>query len=145
MEEKDELEKLEDQILNTPLQLVNYSFQVNDDLYNRFNKHLHLLKRLENSSITKQRWITEAINEKLASEKSNPESIAKNRHISFRVEKQLSKSIEASIEKTRKFRRSFSKNKWFVEAIYKKLENEELKAKDLLKQMAKSLEAKQTK
>lgn len=145
MEDIDEFEKLEDELRNTPLQPVNYSFRVNEDLYNRFNKHLHLLKRLENSSISKQKWITEAINEKLASEKSNPDSIAKDRHISFRVEKQLSKNIEKSIEKTRKFRRSFSKKQWFVEAIYKKLETEEHKAKDLLKQMAKSLETKQTK
>jgi hypothetical protein len=139
-----DIEELEDEIRTTPIQLINYSFRIYEDLYNRFNKHIHLLKRLDNSSISKQSWITEAIKEKLEQEKqSSPESLARDKHISFRVEKQLSKSIEKSVETIRMFRRSFSKKQWFVEAIYEKLEREEIKAKELLKQMAKSIKSKE--
>lgn len=132
------IEELENEIRTAPIELINYSFRIIEDLYLRFNKHIHLLKRLENTSISKQRWITEAIKEKLEKEStSNFEDLPKDRHISFRVAKNLSNMVENSVIKTRKFRRSFSKKQWFVEAIYEKLDKEEQQSKELLKNMLK--------
>lgn len=110
-----------------------YSLRIGENLYNRVNKHLQLLKHFDNHSNSKQRWLVEAIKEKLEAEQHQGlEGIPKERHIGIRIDQNLSEKIESRVNLIRKFRVSFSKKQWFVEAICDKLERDEKKVKKLL-------------
>lgn len=105
-----DIEDLAQELKQSPVEVINYSFRIYEDLYNRFNNHLHLLKHLESYSITKQKWLIDAIKEKIEFEsQTSSEFLKKDRHISFRVEKKLARSIDKYVENSRMFRRSFSK------------------------------------
>lgn len=119
--------------LLAPAQIKNYSLRIGENLYQRINKHIHLLKHLDNHSHSKKRWIVEAIKEKIEIEQDMaPEDIPKERFIGFTVDEYLSEKIEKRIDLVRRFRVSFSKKLWFVEAIYEKLDRDERKARKLL-------------
>jgi hypothetical protein len=135
LNEENALDDLEKQLL-TPAKLKNYAIRIGEDLYNRINRHVQLLKHLDNRSYSKQMWIREAIKERLKIEKGlTPEQLGKEFYLSFRVEEHLSEKITQSVQTIRKFRNSFSKKQWFLEAFYEKLVRDEQKGKKLLKKM----------
>ena len=127
-----------DDITNTILlePQINHSITVGEHLHKRFEKHLHLLKHLEDQSYTKQQWLVSAFLEKIERENETDISpLAKSRHLRFKLKKQLQEKIEEKINIIKSFRKSYSKKQWFIEAIYEKLEREEEKAKKLLLQL----------
>lgn len=113
--------------------LINHSITIGEHLHKRIEKHIHLLKHLEDQSHTKQKWFISAFLEKIENDKDEDlPSSSKDRHLRFKLEKQLQQKIEKKIGLIKKFRKSYSKKQWFVEAIYEKLESEEEKARKLL-------------
>lgn len=111
----------------------NYSLRISENIFNRINNHVHILKRLESRSHSKQRWIEEAICEKLNHEEAlNNIKLPKEKHLSFKISESLSKRIENRIELVRKFKISYSAKKWLLDAITEKLERENEKATALL-------------
>ena len=123
---------------------INHSITVGDHLHKRIEKHLCLLKYLENQSYTKQRWLISAFLEKIESENEMDFSSHKSKYLRFKLNKQLQEKIEGKINFIKKFRRSYSKKQWFIEAVHEKLEREEEKAKKLIHQL-KELEKSQSK
>jgi hypothetical protein len=103
----------------------SYSFAVNPHTYQKIDKQVFLLRKLKDPSYTKQRWIYEAIREKTEhDEKLGIEDIEKERRIGFKLEEGLAERMSALVERTRKFRSTYSKKKWIEEAIYEKLEKD---------------------
>lgn len=110
--------------------LVCLSYRLDHDLHNRINKQVNLLKYIEDPSFTKQRWILEAIKEQLEREEElSPEELGRESHISFRIDERLSQKIEERVKINRKFRNSFSKKQWLIEAFYEKLLRDEKEVK----------------
>lgn len=114
----------------------DFSFNVGENLYKKLNNHIDLLKCLDDRSLSKQRWLTEAINEKLKDEDSNPnQTIPRAKTLHFLIKEDLLKKIESRVEIIKNFRTSFSKKLWMLEAIHSKLDREEAKAKQLLEKL----------
>jgi len=99
-----------------------YSCNVDANLYDKLEKHLFALRGLEGKT-TKQSWITQAIQEKLKNEKFTSD-IPKEKRLGFSIEKETHKEIEKRVELLKKFRTSYSKKQWFVEAFYEKLDRD---------------------
>jgi hypothetical protein len=125
---------------NIANKIKNYSIRIGERLYKRIYKHIQLLKHL-NKIQNKQSWLEGAIQDKLEREKELDivDCISPEKHLSFKISSQIDAKIEKKVEIIKKFRSSFSKKQWVLEAIYEKLDNEEIgteqKAKDLMKNM----------
>jgi hypothetical protein len=123
--------------------IKNYSIRIEERLYKRINKHIQLLKHL-NSSQSQKNWIEKAILEKFEREEERniTECIPPEKHLSFKTNSQIHATIEKKVEVIRKFRSSFSKKQWILEAIQEKLDREEEKiekqTKELLENMINS-------
>jgi hypothetical protein len=105
------IEDLAKKLKESPVEVINYSFRIYEDLYVRFNNHIHLLKHLESYNVSKQKWIIDAIKEKMEFEsQAIPEVLKKDRHISFRVEKKLAKNIDKSLKNLECFDEVFQKS-----------------------------------
>jgi hypothetical protein len=125
------LETLEQELL--PVELTSYSITLGENLYQRLAKHIHLLKHLDNHSLSKQRWVTDSLIEKLEKDETlESDLLIKKRYLHFKVSSHLNEKIEKKIEVIRKFQPFFTKKQWFVEAIFEKLDREEQKVKTLL-------------
>lgn len=118
------------------LQQKIFSLRINERFYNRLHNHIHLLKKLESRSHSKQRWIEDAVKEKLeTAEKNEDNNIPKDKFLSFKIPEHLCKRMQQQIEHAKKFKISYSYTKWLLEAMLEKLEREDEKAKRLLKQL----------
>ena len=114
----------------------NFSLRINEKFYNRLHNHIHLLKRLESRSHSKQRWIEDAVKEKLEiAEKNEDNDIPRDKFLSFKIPENLCLRMKKLIEHEKKFKISYSFTKWLIEAMLEKLDREEEKAKKLLMQL----------
>lgn len=131
------LDELEQKKFLASVAISRYSLKIGEDLHNKINKQILLLKHLEDPSFSKQRWIREAIQDKLKrqEEESSLDGICKERSLNFKLEHFLAKRIDSCINKIKKMRYSFSRKQWFIEAFYEKLDQDEQKAKKLLEKM----------
>ena|ERR1700722_7162032 len=111
----------------------SFSFRIGEYLHKQLNKHIHLLKKLENRNHSKQSWLQEAVKEKLETEECFGDGlIEKDNFLSLKIPEPLCHRIEKRIELAKRFRVSYSLKKWFLEAVSEKLEREGEKAKNLL-------------
>jgi hypothetical protein len=110
---------------------LSYSVTIGDNLHKRIDKHLNLLKNLEDENYTKQQWLMAALKEKLEKDE-NLSDIPKARHLRVQVDRNTHKKLESMVNLIKNFRRSYSKKQLLVEAICEKLDREEEKAKKLL-------------
>ncbi len=110
-------------------QVVTTSFTVDESLYEKLEALLHSLKFIDLEKRSKQRWIIEAIKEKLIQDIKPPK---KERPLSVRISKALNEKIHEKVEQIKKFR-SYSKRQWLFDAFYEKLERDQdkLQAKGL--------------
>ena len=93
--------------------------------YKRLERHILRLKRMGNNRITKHSWVEAAIREKWEREKKlHPDNVPEEKGISLKLPKYLSKGVESIVSFIKKYRRSYSKKQWIVEAIEEKLEQE---------------------
>lgn len=111
-----------------------YTIRIGESLYERLDQHILLLNHVEQTDHSKQSWILEAIQDKLKGEEGSS-LIPKVKHVHFKVPKDLSRKIVNRVEFIRKFRDSYSKKKWILEAIEEKLEKEENKTKKLIEEI----------
>ncbi len=114
---------------------VEYTVRIGNHLYQRINKHMRLLKNLKNET-SKQKWIKEAISEKLKVDETSDENLG-DRFLHLKFEIELWHEVQKKIEILKTFYTSISKKQWIEEAIYEKLDREEQDSKDLLKDMIK--------
>jgi hypothetical protein len=107
--------------------------RIGNHLYQRIAKHISLLKCLQNND-SKQKWIQEAVREKLkADEISNIEVGDRFLHLKF--DEDLWFEIQEKVESLKAIHTSMSKKQFIEEAIFEKLDREERKSKELLKNM----------
>jgi hypothetical protein len=114
--------KNEDQTKEAPLKV--YTARISDHVHDRLERHVQILKKLIDRSATKQRWLFDSIEEKLARDIENP-TVPKESTINVKIDKEQDKQIHERIEFMKKFKCSYSKKQWIVEAILEKLERDE--------------------
>ena|ERR1700722_1233402 len=101
---------------------INYSFKVGENIFIRVEKNVVL------DSISKQRWLLTAIEEKLKNEKRlQKDAIPRERQMVVRIKNSLNKILNKRIETIKKFRKHYSKKQWILEAILEKLDREQSK------------------
>jgi hypothetical protein len=123
----------EDSELPDKAPAIGYSIKIDAHLHKKLERHLKILKHLDQQSLSKQKWVMDAVQEKLSAEQ-NEKEIPKNFFLSLRINVSTNKKIESKVEYEKKFRDSYSKKQWLIEAINEKLEREEQKAKKLLEE-----------
>lgn len=116
-----------------PRKHIEYSVRINHHLFQRITRHLLLLKHIK-STESKQKWIQEAIEEKLLSVK-NSGKFAEEKSMHLKIDVEIWDALQKEVEKLRLTRRSVSKKILIEEAILEKLEKEEHKSKELLKNL----------
>jgi hypothetical protein len=114
----------------------NYTVKIDDYLHKRLDKHLRIIKHIEQKGLSKQKWVMDAIHEKLEKDKQPEADLPKDHYLVLKFNEPVSEQIESKVNYQRQFRDSYSKKQWLVAAIYEKLEREEQKAKELLEELA---------
>ena len=122
-------------------EIKNCSLRIGERFYRRFIDHIQLLKRL-NIIKNQQDWVEDAVLSKLEKEEEQnaTECLHREKHLNFKINSQIDSQVERRVQVIKKIRSSFSKKKWFLEAIHEKLETEEMETKikttkELLKSM----------
>lgn len=110
-----------------------YNCSVDANLFSKLEQHIYALRGLE-GKISKQSWLAQAIKEKLKIDRLSND-IPKEKRLHFFIEKKLSEEIEERVEFLKKFRSSYSKKQWVVEAIYQKLERDAVRIQEQLDQL----------
>ena len=119
--------------METDEKLRCYSLRIGEHLHIRIDNHIHLLKKLESRSHSKQKWLEDAVREKLDEEENlSPENLPRDRYLAIKFNKFLSDRMDKQIQILKKFRVSYSTRLWVIEAICRKLEMDEEKVKRLL-------------
>jgi Uri superfamily endonuclease len=104
-----------------------YTVAIGTHVYERLEKHVLILKKLIDRSTTKQRWILDAIKQKLS---KIDKTVPIERRIAIRIERSIDSELVKRVEYIRQFRTSYSKKQWILDAIIEKLEiDEEIVAK----------------
>jgi len=103
---------------------ISFTFIVGENLHNRINKHVNKLKSTEGPGQSKQKWVIDAIKEKLNAENLS-EDLPREKSLGLKISLNLHNQILKRVEMMRKVRSSFSKKQWIVEAIADKLDRDE--------------------
>ncbi len=110
------------------------TIRVGENLYKRISKHVDTLKKCFNNSYSRNRWISDAVHAKLEKEiQSN--SITVDKHLGARIDVRILNKINEQVKLMKKFNSSYSKQKWLVEAISEKLEEDEQSTKNRLNEL----------
>jgi hypothetical protein len=110
-----------------------YAFGISSNLYDKLDKHLFMLKAID-SKRSRKAWVLEAIRERLVSENLN-EDIPKERRLNISIDDPTLKKIDERVRLLKKFRTSYSKKQWILEAILDKLDKDNKKLKEQLKKL----------
>lgn len=113
------------------------SLRVEENIFERVDIHVRSLKHLNKQKINKKEWIAKAISEKLANETEIGINIPRAKQLNLKIDLALSEDLDKRVQFIKKFRESFTKKQWIVEAILEKLEREEAKTKESFKEMHK--------
>ena len=114
-----------------------YTVNISPHIHDRLERHILILKKLIDRSTTKQRWLIACIKEKLRNEADKKE-VPKANTINVKIYEELDKQLIQRIEFIRKFRSSYSKKQWIVDAILEKLERDEKEVENKLSVMRQS-------
>lgn len=112
---------------------VEYTVRIGNHLFQRITRHMVLLKHLKDSE-SKQKWIQEAIEEKLSSDKNSGKDPG-DKFLHIKLDVELWEALNEKVELLRASHISMSKKLFIEEAIFEKLDREEHKSKSLLKNM----------
>jgi hypothetical protein len=119
-----------------PIGVDSVCFNMGEHLFNRLEKHLFNLSCIEDQRQSKQRWIIEAIKEKMERDfQSEDFSMPRFRKVFLKISKPLNRKLDSIISMIKKVRGSFSKKQLIVEAIQEKLEKDEPKINHSLKKI----------
>lgn len=103
---------------------VRHCISISEFLHKKLEKHLLVLRKLLRPGHTQEKWIMEAVQEKLL--RDNPQKKSKkNKRICLLLDKMTNKLLEDRINAIRPFHSSYSKKKLILEAIMERLESEE--------------------
>ena len=106
--------------------LKQYSLTLSETLLKRLEKHIQVLKHSKPGNLKKNDWLLQAFEEMMHEwEEKEIHEIPKETRVAFKLNSIFVSKLEKIIEYQSKFRPSYSKTKWFEEAIYRKLEKEE--------------------
>jgi hypothetical protein len=106
----------------------NIPVTVGINLHEKLTKHLFLLRAI-NKRYSQSNWICEAITEGLDSEKIDGD-LPKEKKLTISIDEVTLKKLEERVEFLKQINYSFSKKKWIVEAICKKLDRDTGKIKE---------------
>ena len=116
------------------LKLDGYTVTISPHIHDRIEQHIIYVKKLSDPNSTKQRWILHAVQEKLSREEKD-QDIPKERRLNIKLDKVTSKKVLKRVDLIKKFRTSYSKKQWFVDALLEKLEQEEQEIKKKLSEI----------
>lgn len=144
---KNELASPPTQEFSNENHLKDFSIIIRQDIHNRLEKHLHLLKRLNKMNRSKQKWVEEAINEYLKKwEAEDLSDDISDRSLRFKLDSKLHQKVEKRIRIIKKLGVNLNKKQFFLDAINDKLNREqhevETKAKEVLQDMIESISTK---
>jgi hypothetical protein len=111
------------------------SYRVGENVYNRIDEHVRVLKYTDKKAIKKKEWFAAALREKLEREKDL--GIFKSprfKQLQFPIDEELQEKLEKRLSVIRKVR-PYTAKELVLEAILEKLEREEMKAKALVDQI----------
>ena len=103
---------------------VGYTFSISPHIYERLERHILILKKIIDRTTTKQRWITHSIKEKLVKEEAS-QLIPKATSLNVKLDEELEMELFKKVEFVKKFRTSYSKKQWLVDAVLEKLDRDE--------------------
>ena len=115
------------------------SIRVGENLFKRINKHVDTLKKCHDSNYSRSRWINDAIKDKLHKE-IQENTISIDKHLNTRIEIKLLEMIHQQVKVMKKFNSSYSKQKWLLEALSEKLEEEEQLTRKCLNELIANLQ-----
>ena len=131
----DVLDTHEDLESLAPAGIKTIAMRIGENLYNRLNKIVRLIKHLDNHGQTKQNWMAEAVKEKLERElEQDVIDICRERFIQVKLDQTLNERVNEHVDGLKNNRISFSKKHWLVEALYDKLDRDEEKLRRTLKE-----------
>jgi hypothetical protein len=108
-----------------------YSFTVSPHIHERLERHILILKKLIDRKTTKQGWMIDSIKEKLIKDANNNQ-LPKATCLNVKIGEKLENEIMQKVEFAKKFRFSYSKKQWLVDAVLEKLDREEMEVKGKL-------------
>ena len=103
---------------------VYCSVLVGENLNNRISRHIDRLKATEGPGQSRQRWVVDAIKEKL-NEENVSNNLPRAKFLGLKISQHLHEQILKRVELMRKIRNSFSKKQWIIEAVSDKLDRDE--------------------
>lgn len=126
-----------DEIKSIDTSVGAYTVTISPHIHERLERHILILKKLIDRSATKQRWLIDSIREKLAKDASN-QQVPKANTLNVKIDDELDKQVLKRIEFIKKFRFSYSKKQWLVDAVLEKLERDEKEVERKLSDMKQS-------
>lgn len=119
-----------------PMAFSRSTFEISPAIYQRVEDLLYLSKNLSGEIVYKQDWILKAIKEKLKyDEELLHDTIPKEKFLNIKIDQTTLKSLEEKVNLIKKFRRTYSKKQWIVEAIQEKLNREEVAIRKKIKEI----------
>ena len=98
-----------------------YAVEIDDSLLSEIEKLISLLKKYDIRHNV-QSWTLEALREKMILEKKSKDfKISKEKFLRIIISEKLRQHIENRVLEIKKVRRSYSKKKWILDAIYEKI------------------------
>lgn len=115
--------EIEKEIKNIKKRTISLS--ISKQIAQKIDQHLLVRKNFLNEiNMSKHKWAQEAVKEKLEKEKNVQSCLIKNKSFNFELPKDLEDKINKRVDFAKKFSKSFSRKKWFLEAFLEKIEDE---------------------
>ncbi len=125
--------KLNDDTLNHDNR-KSHNLNISNSIHSKLSNHIRILKSLEDRSTTNQTWIMNAIKKKIEkNEKMLQNEIPQKKTITVKIDPNTLEKITEQVTILKKYKGSYSKTKWILEAIMDQLEEEGEKVNNLLK------------
>jgi hypothetical protein len=119
-------EQTDDNIALTAIECdAKFTFSLSQHLRNKLKRHLILLNAVKLKE-SQSKWVLHAIREKFETE-SVDEALKNEARITMFIDLPTLKELNQRVNVFKKFRRSFSKKQWIIEAISEKLDREKEK------------------
>ena len=110
---------------------MGYTVSVSPHIFNRLEQHILFVKRLSNRNETRQNWVLEAIRDKLTRD-DRSQDVPKECRLNLKIDETTATKLFKRVELIKKFRTSYSKKQWILDAILERLERDEKKIKQKL-------------
>lgn len=121
-----------------PATFSRATFEISPAIHQRVEDLLYMTKNYCGEIINKQEFVLKAIKEKLKYDKEVlSDKIPKEKFLHYKIDNITLKQLDEKVNLIRKFRRTYSKKQWILEAIQEKLNREEVVIKKMMKETRK--------